>query len=230
MFDRKWLIRFASVSAFICLFPLCSGAQHFFSNRLTGGLVNYPMHDFKARYSAPFDVKITKDASNLCAGLSVFRRLTWESYVFSEIEYLQTSISYDSLALWNYPSGVYDFSRYHWQMQLYSIPLSMGYEKRNPLNRSGIIPFYQVGGTLLYSTVESRRWSDSLDLVQETKRCFGYGFFGAFGLSYPFSKRLAGVVKARARYADGMHFSGDPAGFRAEFSSFDLSAGMEYGY
>ena len=42
--------------------------------------------------------------------------------------------------------------------------------------------------------------------------------------------RLSGVIKARACYADGMHFNGDFNGFKVEFSSFDLSAGLEYNY
>ncbi len=214
----------------ICLFPLAVNAQHFFSYRLTGGLANYPLHDFKARFSDPFDVKIKKDACNPYAGLAFIRKITWESYVFAEIEYLRTSISYDSLMHWYYYSGGYGISGYHWLLDLYSVPVSLGYEKRVCLKSSSIVPFYQVGGSLLYSAVGSRCWSDSMPLVQETKSGFGYGFFGSFGLSFPAWKRLTGVVKARARYADGMHFTGDFAGFKADFSSFDLSVGVEYGY
>ncbi len=232
MLTGKLLITLLVALAIVCLLSTDSMAQHFFSYRFTGGLANYPLHNFMARFSDPIDVKIKKDPYNPCAGLSIIRKLTWESYVFIEIEYLGTSISYDSLQSgnWQYYSGGHSISNYHWLLDLHSLPLSFGYEKRNPLRKSSVIPFYNICGSLIYCTVDSRRWSDSLSLVQETKSGFGYGFFGAFGLSFPVWDRLAGVVKARARYADGLYFSGDFAGFKPEFSSFDLSAGVEYGY
>lgn len=108
--------------------------------------------------------------------------------------------------------------------------MSLGYEKLVIIKHSRISPFYHAGASILYSIIESQAWSYSLPLAQQTKNGFGYGFFGAFGLSFPVWNRLAGVVRARARYADGLHFTGDFAGFKAEFSSFDLSAGVEYVY
>lgn len=92
------------------------------------------------------------------------------------------------------------------------------------------MPFYHIGASLLYTTVESHCWGNRVPFTAGRVSGFGYGFFGAFGLSYPLSKRFSGSVRARARYADGLHFTGDFAGFKAEFSSFDLSAGLEYSF
>jgi hypothetical protein len=236
MFDRKRLLGLVSASAVICLFPLYSGAQHFFSYRLTGGLANYPLFDITRKFSnyynaEHYDVKVAKDLLSPYAALGIYRKMTWESYVFLEVEYLKAYIrmeryvlSFNSYTSWD---TIDDFHQNHW---LYSIPATLGYEKRVLIKKSGLSPFYQIGGSLLYSQVESQRWGDYAPFVQEKISGFGYGFLCAFGVSFPVCEHLAGVVKARARYADGMHFSGDPAGFKAEFSSFDLSAGVEYGY
>jgi hypothetical protein len=234
MFNRIKLLRLVSVAAVIYLFPLYSDAQHFFSYRLTGGLANYPMHDFIQKFSHPnliheYNITIDKKPFEAYAGLAAYRKLTWKSYTFIEIEYLKTSVYLDkSVLYYDWYSG-WDSSEYfHWDLWLHSIPVSLGYEKREFLKSSRISPFYQIGGTVLYSTVQSQCWGNQVSSTAEQKTGFGYGFFGAFGLSFPTWNRLAGVVKARARYADGLHFTGDFAGFKAEFSSFDLSVGMEY--
>lgn len=225
-----------SIAVFACLFPSAACGQTFFSYRLTGGLANYPLHDFIQKYSHPnliheYNITIDKKPFEAFAGLATYRKLSWESYAFFEIEYLRTSIRFRrSVFYYAWYAGWDSSEYYHWDLWLHTIPISLGYEKRGFLKNSLISPFYQIGGSLLYCTVESQCWGNQVPFSAERKRGFGYGFFGAFGLSFPVVNRLAGVVKARARYADGLHFTGDFAGFKAEFSSFDLSAGVEYAY
>lgn len=83
--------------ALVCAFCPRAAAQHFFSYRLTAGLANYPLHDFKMRFTVPFDAAISKDSYNPAFALAVYRRLSWESYFFMETEYLHTSAAYDSI-------------------------------------------------------------------------------------------------------------------------------------
>ena len=128
---------------------------------------------FPSSFFRSSNARIEKDAYNPYFGFTVLRRLTWESYVFSQIEHLKTSINYDSLSQWYYFAGGYGFTYYHRRLHLESIPITLGYEKRNPLKPGHLVPFYQIGASLLYSTVESRCWSDSLPLDQETKSGFG---------------------------------------------------------
>lgn len=208
-------------------FPTSAPAQPFFSYQITAGLANYPLHDLMQQYAGQQYVAITKATYNPFPALSIHRRITWESYVFIGIEYLRTTPKYQyHFSDWYGGNSVH----YCCDWSLCAIPVTVGYEKRVDLKRGRLMPFYQCGASLFYSAVRTQGSGNKIPLIDERKRGTGYGLSGAFGLSFPMATHLNGIVRLRARYADGMHFSGNPAGFKTEFSSFDFSAGVEYSY
>jgi len=79
MVNHRYLRGLLLTVAMACASCPLAVAQHFFSYRLSGRLANYPMPDFKQRFTAPFDAAITKDSYNPAFGLAVFRRLSWVS-------------------------------------------------------------------------------------------------------------------------------------------------------
>ena len=199
------------------------------SLRLSAGGINYPLHQWSSYWRGDEGGSIDKEIINYYITFTTHLRLSKNYYIYMGLERLDTKASYRYIWSLNDPWLTSWNSESHFaDTRFRSIPVEIGYENRFYLKRHRISPFYGIGLAFLFSSVETRASINQGPWVYDTRKGVGAGVSASFGLLYPFNRSLSGIVKSRARYADGLLFRPDRKMACADLSSFDVSLGLEY--
>jgi outer membrane protein W len=198
---------------FLWAFPTDANAQSL-SVQASVGVVTLPLNDWSNFFGNTSNASYTKNNPNLYWALSVYYPLGRDHSIQIGTELIRTSASSSSPAI-----------TVNWKFQ--GIPITLGYEYKVLTFNEHFTPVAGMGISYFISQVDG---SDNVFNITSRRNGNGYGVHLSLGLRWEFAQSLGMVSQIRYRYSDGMAFTDKNNDVKVEFTGFDFSTGLSWGF